>query len=116
MTEPQYMTALATANATRKARSGLHHQVHDIGSFDASCMELADILAGGVPACMASMRVEEALRWLWLHGRSKDGVVDEVLDLVGCSEFKLVGELSVRQRSVIVNVLRAWAYERRAAA
>jgi hypothetical protein len=103
---PQHMTALAEANACRKARSSLRHQVHDTRSLSGGCGELAEVLADGAPSCMASMRVEEALRWLWHHGRSIDRFIDETLELVGCSEWKLVGDLTVRQRSILVNVLR----------
>lgn len=113
--KPQHMTALATANAARKARSALRHQVHGTRSFEGSCAELGEILSEGVPSCMASMRLEEALRWMFHHGRSINKVIDELLDRVGCSEFKLVGELSVRQRSALVNVLREWSYERQVA-
>lgn len=116
MTEPQHMTALATANAIRKARSALRQQVHGASSFEGSCAELGEILAAGPPSCMSSMRLEETLRWLFHHGKSINRVINDVLDLAGCSEWKLVGELSVRQRSIVVNVLREWSCERRAAA
>lgn len=115
MTTPQHMTALATANAARKARSVLRQQVQDVHSLEGGCIELADILASGVPSCMSSMRVEEALRWVWMQGHVKSRFVNDVLEVVGCSEFKLVGELTVRQRSALVNLLRVTARERLAA-
>lgn len=117
MTEPQHMTALALANATRFARSALRRQVYGVRSFEGSCAELAEILAEGVPACMRSMRVEEALRWLYRNQgtRTLNQFIDDTLDIVGCTEFKPVGELTIRQRSMLVSVLRETAEERLAA-
>lgn len=115
VTEPQHMTALALANATRKARSQLRHQVHGTKDFASSCHELAAILSEGAPACMRNMRVEEALGWVWLHGRKPRRFVNEVLDQVGCSEWRPVGELTLRQRTVLVNVLRSHSLDRVAA-
>lgn len=115
MTEPQHMTALGLANASRKARTAIRHQVYDTHRFEDSCAELAEVFATGTPACMAGMRVEEALRWLYYHGRRSDRLINHVLDNVGCTEWKLVGDLTVRQRSVLVNVLRCLSTERLAA-
>jgi hypothetical protein len=108
MNDSQRMTALATANANRSARAQLRRQVNDAGNFYVGCCELADVLAAGVPSCMLSMRLEEVLRWpRGRHGCSTDRFIDDVLDTVGCTEWKMLRDLSVRQRSVLVNVLRS---------
>ncbi len=112
MTEPQHMTALATANARRLARAELRRQVSTPATFSASSGELAEILAAGVPECMASMRLEDALRWV---RRIPYYRINEILDAVGCTEWKKVGDLTLRQRSVLVNELRLFSMEAQAA-
>ena len=119
MNNPQNMVALDLANERRRARSKLYHQIRDDGEFAASCIAIAELLADTPPLCVGGMRAEELLQWIYCHGGNqphrKRRLVAEALAAAGCSEFKLVRDLTPRQRTLIVDVLTSEAYGRQAA-
>jgi hypothetical protein len=113
-----YQDALDIGNQRRLARAKIHRRVRDTSNFEASCIEVAKVLAEVPPLCLGSMRAEELLQWVWCRGgtaATKRRLIYDALEAAGCSEFRLVRELTDRQRERIVDVLTSYAYGRQAA-
>ena len=94
---PSAHASARLANEIRLARAELRQHVRAIRNYEAGCAELATLI-GTPPVCMASLRIEIALRWVYRMQHTK--VVD-CLAAAQCSPYKKVGELSERQRKVI---------------
>lgn len=107
----QHMEALALANQIRLDRANERIRIRAIRNYDEGCAELAKLLKDP-PACMASLRIEMALRWVY---RMQHAKIVECLAEAQCSPFKKVGELSPRQRKVIAFWLTESTLGRRAA-
>lgn len=105
----QPLEALAIANDIRLERARLRRRVHALKDYREGCCELADLLESG-PAGMHRLRVGHAL--FWVH-RMNEARLMALLSPAWAessweriSPWRMVGELTSRQRSMLVSRLR----------
>lgn len=98
----QRMNALLAANAIRKARRVVKQEIRRPDSLTRGLEACAAILEDNPPA-IAGMRVEKLLRSV---PRLKQSRLLEFLRRAGCSTVKLVGDLTDRQRELLIDALR----------
>jgi len=100
---PQSLEALSLANHTRLERCRIKREIKQADSARISRLRCAKFLEDR-PAVIGGMRVAELL----LACRRMGGVkVDQILRVAGVSSFRLVSDLTDRQRGVLVRELRS---------
>lgn len=91
--QPQHLGALERANAIRLARAKLKR------GLAAGEHTLADLIAGEVPECLRSIAVAELIEALPRWGTKRAG---KMLDSLGITHTRPLGELSPRQRRWLI--------------
>lgn len=100
----QSEAALRRANVLRFERAALKERIGGEQTYADGAAELAAILSGGVPACLASARVEQVLPWI---ASSQPITRRRVLQIVGASETLAMRDLTGRQLAQLVAALRS---------
>lgn len=98
----QIDAALIRANAIRDARAELKARVKPLSPEDGR-FELAAILEEGHADVLARLPVTAYLRW---SRRMLGRLLDRYLAEVEASEFRVVGDLTDRQRGLLIDALR----------
>lgn len=101
----QSLEALALANQSRYARAALRAWVKEPADAIVSRHRLADIIGDpdGLPDCLRTLMLEDFLLWGYrMYPRHRRGCYE----LADTHAGRLLGALTVRQRSVIADGLR----------
>lgn len=99
---PQHLAALELANEVRTARAHLRRSIHDTGNYDTSRLRLAELFRDGPPECMATMRLDAALDWVYRMGPVR---IASCLRAAECSPYKRIGDLTPRQQERLIMAL-----------
>lgn len=103
--QPQHLTALQHANMIRAHRSAIKREIRSVPGSDGRGI-LAALLDDRDPTNEAAIARVPVIDFLCWPTRGQVRIARRMLTVLGTNDFKLVGALSDRQRTMLATLLR----------